>query len=306
MCAREPKLLEAGNAALMSRLLWLRARGPEGLDVGALVSSQPSLLLQPLAPDAPPPPPGSLSEEEERLLLEGSEGEESGGEEEEQRGEEERGEKEPVEELLRSWSAGLASDSRRPWAARFVALKGYVARHGDAAVGTRGGDDPALVRWAEKQRADFAGLVVGGGGGGGGGRSALRRRAPSPPAPPRPSFLEPYRRTLLEGVGFCFDAEEAEFGRMVAAAAAAGAGGEGSAGSGAATATARIGGGGAGGGGGAAGGGGGGASARGDELLLANWCSVQRIAKRSGALSAGRIAQLEAIGFDFDGADALS
>ena len=47
-------------------------------------------------------------------------------------------------------------------------------------------------------------------------------------------------------------------------------------------------------------------SARGDELLLANWCSVQRIAKRSGALSAGRIAQLEAIGFDFDGADALS
>ena len=44
----------------------------------------------------------------------------------------------------------------------------------------------------------------------------------------------------------------------------------------------------------------------GDELLLANWCSVQRIARRSGVLSADRIAQLEAIGFDFDGADALS
>ena len=124
----------------------------------------------------------------------------------------------------------------------------------------------------------------------------------------------------MESVGFCFDAEEAEFRRMVAAAARAGAGGEGSAGSGAATATREIGGGGGGGGGigigrwtdgGAgtlveSGNGNGSGNGIGDELLLANWCSVQRIARRSGVLSADRIAQLEAMGFDFDGADALS
>ena len=311
MCAREPRLLEARSAPLMARLLWLRRRAPPGADVGALVSSQPSLLLQPLPPpssprsasssDAGPPPPPS--EGEERLLDEG----------------EEEAEDETPEELLRSWRAGLVSDSRLAWASSFAKLKEYVREHGDAAVGTRGWDDPSLVRWAEKQRADFAGVAVREGGGGG--RTSRLRLRPRSPAPsfstsapqPRPSFLKPSRKALLDSVDFCFDAEEAEFRRMVAAAARAGAGGEGSAGSGAATATSEIGGGrGRGvarwtdGGGASIESGGSGSGGRGDELLLANWCSVQRIARRSGVLSADRIAQLEAIGFDFDGADALS
>ena len=235
-------------------------------------------------------------------------------------------EEETPEELLRSWRAGLVSDSKAAWISNFLKLKKYISENGDAAVGTRGGDDPALARWAEKQRADFDGVVVGEGGSR---RSSFRRSrasssfsssSSSAPTPPRPSFLRPARRRLLESVGFCFDAEEAEFRRMVAAAARAGAGGEGSAGSGAATATREIGGGGGGGGGigigrwtdgGAgtlveSGNGNGSGNGIGDELLLANWCSVQRIARRSGVLSADRIAQLEAIGFDFDGADALS
>lgn len=280
----------------MQRLLWLRGNGPAGLDVGSLVSSQPSLLLQPLSSlSESSSPSDALSEEEARLLLE--EGEEEG----EKRDQEEEGE--TPEELLRSWRAGLVSDSKNAWIFNFLNLKRYIAENGDAAVGTRGGDDPSLVRWAEKQRADYAGVVVGEGGG----SFRRRRRAPSSSqsfpstssSSPSP-FLKPSRRALLASVGFCFDAEEAEFRRMVAAAARAGAGGEGSGGSGAATATREI--------GGRSGSGTGSVenSSRGDELLLANWCSVQRIARRSGVLSEDRIAQLEAIGFDFDGADALS
>jgi hypothetical protein len=315
MCAREPQLLEAGNAFLMSRLLWLRGRAPPGTDVGALISSQPSLLLQPLpgaAPSDADPPPPALSEEEARLLLDGGEGVSEEDEEEED------DEDETPEELLRSWRAGLVSDSKAAWTSSVLRLKGYIREHGDAAVGTRGWDDPGLVRWAEKQRADFAGVAVGEARAGSG-PSSLRRRGRRPSslaasASPGASFLKPYRRALLDSVGFCFDAEEAEFRRMVAAAARAGAGGEGSAGSGAATATSQIGIGGGGGGRAARGaarwtdGGGAGieGGGRGDELLLANWCSVQRIARRSGVLSPERIAQLEAIGFDFDGADALS
>ena len=83
---------------------------------------------------------------------------------------------------------------------------------------------------------------------------------------------------------------------MVAAAARAGASGE------AATATSGIGSAAPATGASAAGG----AIAAGEELVLANWCSVQRIARRSGVLSEERVKQLEAIGFDFDGADALS
>lgn len=304
MCAREPGLLEAGSAALMSRLLWLRSRGPPRLDVGALVSQRPSLLLQPLPSfsESSPPPESLLSEEEARLLSEGDQGE---NEEEE----------ETPEELLRSWKAGLVSDSKEAWLSNFLKLTRYISENGDAAVGTRGGDDPALARWAEKQRADFAGVAVGEGAGR---RSSLRRASSystssAAAAAPRPSLLRPSRRRLLDSVGFCFDAEEAEFRRMVAAAARAGAGGEGSGGSGAATATREIGRGGRGGGSGVGRWTDGGSPSStlvengiGDELLLANWCSVQRIARRSGVLSADRIAQLEAIGFDFDGADALS
>ncbi|CAK0783527.1 hypothetical protein CVIRNUC_006726 [Coccomyxa viridis] len=42
------------------------------------------------------------------------------------------------------------------------------------------------------------------------------------------------------------------------------------------------------------------------DLYLYNWCSVQRIAKRSGALAQDRIVLLDAIAFDWTGADALS
>ncbi len=46
-------------------------------------------------------------------------------------------------------------------------------------------------------------------------------------------------------------------------------------------------------------------------LAMTNWhfasrCSVQRIAKRSGALAQDRIVLLDAIAFDWTGADALS
>ena len=48
-----------------------------------------------------------------------------------------------------------------------------------------------------------------------------------------------------------------------------------------------------------------------DPLTRIKWhpasrCSVQRIAKRSGALAQDRIALLDAIAFDWAGADALS
>lgn len=46
--------------------------------------------------------------------------------------------------------------------------------------------------------------------------------------------------------------------------------------------------------------------ASGDDFLMINWCSVQRIAKRSGILSSNRQQRLDTIGFDWTGADALS
>eukprot|EP00884_Botryococcus_braunii_P018549 jgi/Botrbrau1/5378/Bobra.0346s0041.3 len=46
--------------------------------------------------------------------------------------------------------------------------------------------------------------------------------------------------------------------------------------------------------------------AGGDDIYLTNWCSVQRIAKRSKRLSEERVARLDSIGFDWTGADALS
>lgn len=42
------------------------------------------------------------------------------------------------------------------------------------------------------------------------------------------------------------------------------------------------------------------------DFLLNNWCSVQRISQRSGMLSDERIARLDAVDFDWTGADALS
>jgi len=42
------------------------------------------------------------------------------------------------------------------------------------------------------------------------------------------------------------------------------------------------------------------------DFLLNNWCSVQRISQRSGVLSERRVGRLEALKFDWTGADALS
>ncbi|KAK9904745.1 hypothetical protein WJX75_001725 [Coccomyxa subellipsoidea] len=48
------------------------------------------------------------------------------------------------------------------------------------------------------------------------------------------------------------------------------------------------------------------ATGRGADFYLYNWCSVQRIARRSGVLSEERIALLDSLDFDWTGADALS
>lgn len=42
------------------------------------------------------------------------------------------------------------------------------------------------------------------------------------------------------------------------------------------------------------------------DFLLNNWCSVQRVAKRSGMLCMDRIERLDALNFEWTGADALS
>lgn len=42
------------------------------------------------------------------------------------------------------------------------------------------------------------------------------------------------------------------------------------------------------------------------DFLLNNWCSVQRISNRAGVLDQGKKLQLDEIGFDWTGADALS
>jgi len=42
------------------------------------------------------------------------------------------------------------------------------------------------------------------------------------------------------------------------------------------------------------------------DLYLINWCSVQRVARRSRVLSAARIQALDELGFDWSGADPLS
>lgn len=46
--------------------------------------------------------------------------------------------------------------------------------------------------------------------------------------------------------------------------------------------------------------------AAGSDFLLINWCSVQRIAARSGVLNQQRRKLLDSIDFDWTGADALS
>ncbi len=46
--------------------------------------------------------------------------------------------------------------------------------------------------------------------------------------------------------------------------------------------------------------------AAGIDFYLINWCSVQRIARRSRVLSEKRVALLDGLGFDWTGADPLS
>jgi hypothetical protein len=53
-------------------------------------------------------------------------------------------------------------------------------------------------------------------------------------------------------------------------------------------------------------GGGGGGDGGGETLYLANWCSVQRVARRCGVLAGSRERMLLGLEFDFSGADPLS
>lgn len=141
-------------------------------------------------------------------------------------------------------------DPDMEWTRRLAELETYAAVHGDAHVGFRDGDDAALARWAAKQREEAAG-----------GR------------------LADDQRWCLEGVGFEFKHEQAEWKRwyneLTAFQAVAGH----------CNPT---------------------PLASGDVLFLMNWVSVQRIARRSRVLSAEREAMLDALGFDWSGADALS
>ncbi|KAK9839820.1 hypothetical protein WJX81_003795 [Elliptochloris bilobata] len=84
------------------------------------------------------------------------------------------------------------------------------------------------------------------------------------------------RVAALEALGFEFDEAAAEWGRWFREVAAASGGGDSP------------------------------AYTSSEALLLTNWCSVQRIAKRAGVLSQARIALLDSIEFDWSMADALS
>lgn len=151
------------------------------------------------------------------------------------------------------------------WDRQAGSLQQYAAVHGDAHVGARDGDDPVLVRWAAKQRADYA---VG--------------------------SLSDARAQALVNIGFDFDAERAEWQRWLNELQRQ----QGSEAPPLASGTA---------------------------IQLTNWCahavvtheayiqcmpqhrcSVQRIARRSGVLDSRRVAALDAAGFDWTGADALS
>ncbi|GFR46350.1 hypothetical protein Agub_g7922 [Astrephomene gubernaculifera] len=187
-----------------------------------------------------------------------------------------------VQRLVQAWQYGVASDSDEEWALRLAQLSSYVGEHGDACVGFRQGDDPQLGRWAAKQRADWR-------------RGQLGER----------------RLSQLSALGFLFDSEEAEWVRWWRELAAAAGrqqwqgkdedGRQGEEQQGPQQrreeleqrhvdllSTA------------------GGAATQPDMLYLVNWCSVQRIARRSGVLPESRIRRLDELGFDWSGADPLS
>jgi hypothetical protein len=181
--------------------------------------------------------------------------------------------------LLAAWEFGLARDADAEWSLRFKQLEAYRGRHGDCAAGLREGDDPDLGRWCSLQRALFA-------------RGGLAEE----------------RKQALGRAGFVFDGDEAEWRRWFLALARfrerhghsspggltlAAMGGAASSSSGGAEVEEE-------------GGGSGGGDGGGETLYLANWCSVQRVARRCRVLSAEREAMLLSLGFDFDGADPLS
>ncbi|KAG2451940.1 hypothetical protein HYH02_003714 [Chlamydomonas schloesseri] len=156
----------------------------------------------------------------------------------------------PVEQLVSAWQFGISSDDDTEWADRLQQLSAYAAAHGDTSVGYRDGDDRELARWASKQRSDW-----------------------------RRGQLAAERHTALVGLGFEFDADEAEWVRWYRQLTAF------RADSGHASPMPLV---------------------TGGDMYLINWCSVQRIARRSRVMSDSRIARLDALGFDWTGADPLS
>lgn len=144
MVVREPLLLAADPNDLMRRLMAMRlASAGTGLDVARVAEAQPGLLL-----------------------LEGAAWDDL----------------EALGEQLAAWEHGLASDADPEWSARLAELRAYHRRHGDCSVGARDGDDRALARWADKQRAERA-------------RGALASA----------------REEALSALGFEWDADDAEW-----------------------------------------------------------------------------------------------
>ncbi|KAG2486701.1 hypothetical protein HYH03_014630 [Edaphochlamys debaryana] len=154
------------------------------------------------------------------------------------------------QQLVDAWEYGVASDDDQEWSVRLGQLAEYGARHGDTSVGFRDGDDAELARWATKQRADA-----------------------------RKGRLDDRRRTQLEGLGFVFDADEAEWLRWFADLLAF------KAETGHASPMPLV---------------------TGADMYLINWASVQRIARRTGVLPGSRVQRLTEAGFDWSGADPLS
>lgn len=265
MLTKEPRLVAADVDEITRRLLEMKvATADQGIDIVALVETQPSLLLE-------------RSGQVDASVLQAA---------------------------VQAWQHGVASDSGSDWDRYVEMLRAYVQEHGDAHVGARDGDDAELVRWATKQRKEHA-----------------------------RGELDDGRVAVLVGIGFEFDAAQAEWQRWyneLAQQQTSGAP----------------------------------PLASGTAFLLTNWyvcvllvvvvvvreasgsvlcssdvvfdgrcfwvcgkntcktcskcvclhtpsqpphrCSVQRIARRSGVLNEQRVEQLEGIGFDWTGADALS
>jgi hypothetical protein len=236
-------------------------------DAVKLVVRQPALLLSPLLDDISSPASSRSASASSSFASSSSSSDDAATDEDD----------DEQQLLLAAWEFGLARDADSEWLERFRELEAYRARHGDCGAGFREGDDAALARWCSLQRAVFS-------------RGGLAEE----------------RREALEQAGFVFDADEAEWRRwFLALARFRERHGHSSPGG---LTLAAMGGGG--GGGKEEGGEGGDGNANGEgggeTLYLANWCSVQRVAKRCRVLSEGREAMLASLEFDFSGADPLS